>query len=146
VGAVMVLINLILNLVFVFPLGESGLALATSISAALNLAVLAVIARRRLSIDGLGEVLRSFVKSLILAAAMGVAVFGLCHLMTAANPERVLTSKLLWVFPPSCWEWSSTSAPPCSSVNRKPAASSPCGDRLTTGHPRTAPIPNGDAV
>ncbi len=100
VGALMVGVNLVLNLILVFPLREGGLALATSISAALNLAVLAVIARRRLGIAGLGGVLRSFLLSLLLASIMGAAVFALCRLMTEVSPERVLMSKLLWVFPP----------------------------------------------
>jgi putative peptidoglycan lipid II flippase len=100
VGAIMVGVNLVLNILLVFPLKESGLALATSVSAALNLAVLTVIATRKLGIRGLGGVFRSFLASLALAILMGAAVFGLSHLLSGRYPERLLVSKLLWVFPP----------------------------------------------
>ncbi len=100
VGAIMVGVNLVLNVILVFPLRESGLALATSISAALNLTVLAVLAKRKLGIAGLGGVFRSFLTSLALAAAMGAAVFGLHLVLAGRYPDRELIPKLLWVFPP----------------------------------------------
>jgi putative peptidoglycan lipid II flippase len=99
VGVCMVAVNLALNLVLVFPLGESGLALATAITAALNFSVLAVIARRRLKVRGLRPVALSALRSLLMAAAMGLAVLGLSLLMRDRFPDRTLIPKLLWVLP-----------------------------------------------
>lgn len=100
VGAIMVGVNLVLNVILVFPLRESGLALATSISAALNLAVLTIMARRKLGIAGLGGVFRSFLTSLLFAVVMGAAVFWASHALAHRYPARELVPKLLWVFPP----------------------------------------------
>jgi putative peptidoglycan lipid II flippase len=99
VGVYMVGVNLALNLALVFPLGESGLALATALSAGLNFAVLAVIARRRLEIRGLRPVALSALRSLLLSAAMAAAVLGVSLALRSAYPDRDLVPKLLWVLP-----------------------------------------------
>jgi putative peptidoglycan lipid II flippase len=101
VGSAMVLANLTLNLLLVGPMGEAGLALATSLSAVLNLAALAVLARRKLSVRGLRGVFRSLLASLLLAAVMGVAVWILSGVLQDVRPDRTrISSKLLWVVPP----------------------------------------------
>ncbi len=100
VGALMVLVNLALNLALVGPMKEAGLALVTSLSAGLNLLLLAVLARKKLGIRGLRGVLASLLRSLALAAAMGVAVFFLSAILVEHFPDRGLVAKLLWVLPP----------------------------------------------
>jgi putative peptidoglycan lipid II flippase len=101
VGAAMVMVNLVLNLILVFPLRESGLALATSLSATLNLVILGFLAHRRLGIRGLRRVSLSFLRSLIFTLLMGGAVFWLSHALSRAFPEREILPKLLWVLPPT---------------------------------------------
>lgn len=101
VGAAMVLVNLLLNLALVGPMEEAGLALATAISALLNLAALGWIAHRRLGIAGLPRVGLSFVRSLVLAGVMGAAVFALSAALRDALPARTLGHKALWALPPA---------------------------------------------
>ena len=100
VGAGMVLSNLALNLLLVGPLGASGLALATAISATASFTVLALLVPRRLGIGGLRAVLGPAAASLVLAAAMGACVFGLSIVLRGVLPERGLFEKLTWVLVP----------------------------------------------
>ncbi len=86
IALAMVALNLALNLALIWPLGEAGLAWATSISAIVQCAVLARAARTRL---GLGQILdqparRSVARSLGLSLVMGGLVGALVWLW----PER----------------------------------------------------------
>ena len=100
VGAAMVFVNLGLNLLFVGPMREGGLALATSLSAYLNLAILLVLVRRRLGLAALWPVLPPVAVSLLLAAGMGVAVDALGGGLAARFPDMTLGMKLIRVLPP----------------------------------------------
>ncbi|MCU0726142.1 MAG: murein biosynthesis integral membrane protein MurJ [Planctomycetes bacterium] len=100
VGAIMVLVNLALNLTLVWPLRAAGLALATALTAGGNLLVLAIIARRRHRLRGLRGVLRGLLRSLALSAVMGAAVFLLSRFFLGAFSERSELHRLLRVFPP----------------------------------------------
>jgi len=100
VGACMVGVNLALNLLLVGPMAEGGLALATSLSAALNFGILLALVRRRLGLEGLATVLRPAAVSALLAGAMGVAVYALHGALAGAVPEMTLPGKLLRAVPP----------------------------------------------
>jgi putative peptidoglycan lipid II flippase len=73
VAALVVVLNLGLNLALVGSMKWSGLALATSITAIVNLAILTVLARRRLKLLALRPVIRSALGSLVAALACGAA-------------------------------------------------------------------------
>ena len=73
VAATMVAANLVLNLVLVWPMRESGLALASSITACGNVVVLLALLRRRLGCLGLRRVILDSARSLV-AAALGGAL------------------------------------------------------------------------
>ncbi|MEW6104145.1 MAG: murein biosynthesis integral membrane protein MurJ [bacterium] len=73
-GFCMVL-NIILNLLFVKPLEEGGLALATSMSCWINLSILTIILKRRIGLVGGRLVLKTFIKSLIAGIIMGIFLY-----------------------------------------------------------------------
>lgn len=70
-ASVCLLINLVLNLALMWPLKIGGLALATSVAAVSNLAILYVIFCRRVGDPGTGGILASFLKMLLAACVMG---------------------------------------------------------------------------
>ncbi|MEW6679662.1 MAG: murein biosynthesis integral membrane protein MurJ [bacterium] len=70
-GFCMVL-NIALNLLFVKPLEEGGLALATSMSCWINLSILTIILKKRIGLVEIRLVLKTFVKSLIAGMIMGI--------------------------------------------------------------------------
>jgi putative peptidoglycan lipid II flippase len=100
VGASMVLVNLGLNLLFVGPMEEGGLALATSLSAFLNLSILFVLAKRRLPVSDLSKILPPALVATLLAAAMGAAVYAAWHFLAGTVPDPGLAGKLLRTLPP----------------------------------------------
>ncbi len=85
IGAVMVFLNLALNLALVWPLQEAGLALATSISSACNVVALLVILKKKAPELELGALGRGFVRFCIVSAGMGAAVLGVLHILPAAG-------------------------------------------------------------
>ncbi len=112
-----VILNIILNLILMWPLKLGGLALATSISATFNFVILYVILKSRLGHLGTGEIINSFlrvasativmglvlkmlsyyclsVKTLFLSVILGVLTF-----IAAACVFRVkeLTGALIWI-------------------------------------------------
>ncbi|MFH1868055.1 MAG: murein biosynthesis integral membrane protein MurJ [Candidatus Omnitrophota bacterium] len=72
VAAFSVGVNIILNLIFMFPLKVGGLALATSISGILNAVILFVILKRRVVTLHEAKLFRSLVKIIIASALMGL--------------------------------------------------------------------------
>ena len=76
IATAMVALNLGLNLTLVWTMRESGLALATAVSSAANLAILLIILRRRLGAIGGAGLAASAVRSL---AAAAVAYLGCRH-------------------------------------------------------------------
>jgi len=73
VATAMVGVNLILNLLLVWPMQEAGLALASTITAAANVGVLLVLLRRRLGSLGLRAVSVSALKCVLAAGLSGLA-------------------------------------------------------------------------
>ncbi len=79
-AAVATVANIVLNLALMRPLGHGGLALATAISAAINLAILAVLLSRRwggLEWAGVGRVFLQAATGAILLGAVGIGVSAL---------------------------------------------------------------------
>ena len=100
IAVAMVILNLALNLTLVWPMRESGLALATAVTSAVNLAILLVILRRRIGRIRGRALAASGLRSL---AASGI-VFVACR-YTLSIVDRVwsgpgLTYRLAAVFLP----------------------------------------------
>ncbi len=70
------------GIIFMFPLRHGGLALATSVAAALNFILLLVVLKRRLGRMGAARILRSFYRSLVASILMGVVVFMVCSFIS----------------------------------------------------------------
>jgi len=99
-GAAMVFVNLGLNLLLVGPMREGGLALATSLTAVLNLLILVALVPRRLGLASLWGVVGPIALSAALAAAMGFAVYALGGFLASRFPETTLVTKLMRTLPP----------------------------------------------
>ncbi|MFH1455171.1 MAG: lipid II flippase MurJ, partial [bacterium] len=74
------LVNVCLNLVFLKPLEEGGIALATSIASGVNISLLLLILRKRLSGIRMKEVWRTFLKSCVASLIMAVSLLLLIFL------------------------------------------------------------------
>ncbi len=79
IAIVAMVLNIFLNIILMVPLQHAGLALATSISAAANLALLLYVLRQRLGPLGGAQVLEAALRFLGAAAIMGVV----CGLVVA---------------------------------------------------------------
>ena len=60
------------------PLRHGGLALATSLAAGLNFALLVILLKRKLGKIGASKIIRSFLRSLGASILMGAVAFGIC--------------------------------------------------------------------
>jgi len=69
------LVNVAFSVALMFPLQHGGLALATSIASAVNVAMLAVILKRKIGPFVDGDFYRSVLKTIAAAAAMWGAIF-----------------------------------------------------------------------
>jgi putative peptidoglycan lipid II flippase len=76
-GVAAVAVNIILNLTLMKPLGFKGLALAASVAALVNMAILVLAMERKVGPLGTRDLAGSFLKILACAAAMGAVLFGL---------------------------------------------------------------------
>lgn len=72
IGCYAMLANIILNVLLMGPLRHGGLALATSLSALMNISLLIYILRKRIGRIGGRKILLSFIKFLIVSIIMGV--------------------------------------------------------------------------
>jgi putative peptidoglycan lipid II flippase len=72
-ASISLIVNLVLNLILMWPLKVGGLALATSIAATLNFVILYVILMRRIGDIGTSSIVSSLMR--ICAAALAMAVF-----------------------------------------------------------------------
>ncbi len=75
------LVNIILNSLFMFPLKISGLALATSLSGVNTFLILFIILRKRIGDFKVREIIISFTRILAASLCMGVA----CYLVSQGN-------------------------------------------------------------
>ena len=75
IGAFAVILNILFNLIFIKPMGHSGLALATSLSAIISIPLFFIVLRKKLGALGLKNTTNLFIKSCISTAVMGVVVY-----------------------------------------------------------------------
>ena len=75
VGILAVILNLLLNLALIWPLGGPGLAYATAIAAAFQVTVVSALIQHRVGPLDWGSILRTLWKSLLATAAMAAACF-----------------------------------------------------------------------
>jgi putative peptidoglycan lipid II flippase len=90
IAAIIVCLNLALNLILVFPLAEAGIALATSITSIVNLVTLHLLLRRRVSGVNIGGIWRAFARFLALSAPMALS----CHIAYKAVEGKLPPSFL----------------------------------------------------
>ncbi|HHT9120475.1 MAG TPA: murein biosynthesis integral membrane protein MurJ, partial [Candidatus Hypogeohydataceae bacterium YC41] len=95
IGASMVGLNLVLNLVFVWFLREGGLALATSLCAILQATLLFSILHRRLKLEGMEKLMASCGKTLVATAIMAlICLATLCIVPPSGGTFWVKTERL----------------------------------------------------
>ena len=75
IGIYSMILNTVLNLLLMVPLQHGGLALATSIAALFNVALLIYYLRKRLGLMGGRKILRSTLKMALAALAMGIITY-----------------------------------------------------------------------
>ena len=92
--------NVGLNFLLIRPLQIGGLALATTLSFTLNLALLVTMLRRRLGTLGLAHVARAASRIGVSAALMGLAVWCVLRLTAAATPSATYGGRALQVGAP----------------------------------------------
>jgi putative peptidoglycan lipid II flippase len=90
VGAGMVGLNLILNLTLIWFLREGGLALATAISATVQIIILFAILQRKLDITGIRHIFTSTLKTLIAAFVMCVTCWITMKMLPIGNGELMM--------------------------------------------------------
>lgn len=100
IGIYMVGVNLLLNLSLIWFLNVGGLALATSISAILQLIILTTILKLRLGIRFGGDIFISFLKTCLATFTMAVACIATLDLVSKAMPDNDIVSKSVRVFAP----------------------------------------------
>ncbi|WP_096895623.1 murein biosynthesis integral membrane protein MurJ [Candidatus Scalindua japonica] len=83
VGASMVSLNLVLNLTLIWFLHEGGLALATAISATIQIIIMFILLHKKLNITGHKQIITSAFKTLIATFLMYVT----CWIMLKAMPD-----------------------------------------------------------
>src|SRR3989338_196696 len=75
IASVSLILNILLNVIFIFPLKVSGLALATSFSAAFNFFSLFFVLRKKIGSLGGYEILNSFIRVLAAGLAMAALIY-----------------------------------------------------------------------
>lgn len=92
-------VNVVLNVILMFPLAHVGLALATALSAWVNAGLLYLALRRRGYMEWDARLRQRLSRILAAALVMAAAVWGLAHLLApmfaGAAPEKILALSLL---------------------------------------------------
>lgn len=89
IAAFALTVNIILNLILMFPLKVGGLALSTSISGILNAGLLFIMLRRKVGSLGEKALFHSFLKLLFASLVMGGFALGLNRYLEGAFPSGV---------------------------------------------------------
>jgi len=100
IGVWMVGLNVLLNLAFVFPMREAGLALATSITSTIQFFLLYRIVRRHTGALDTGTILRTALKALLLTVVMAGLCYGVYLIMAWQLPTMSVAHRCLRVFVP----------------------------------------------
>lgn len=91
-ASVAVVLNIILNLILMWPLKLGGLALATSISATFNFVVLYILLKKRLNGLGTRQIIDSFLRVVLASAVMGWALKVLLKNLHTLNYANLFVS------------------------------------------------------
>jgi len=94
-GMIAVLANVIFNLILIKPMGHSGLALATSISAAITTVMLFINLRMKIGPIGLRSYIICFLKTLLASVIMGFAVYLIYYKLGAILPATKLVQLVI---------------------------------------------------
>lgn len=94
-GMVAVVVNLVFNLILIKPMGHSGLALATSISATVTTIALFISLRKKIGPIGLTRYLICFIKTLAASLIMGIVVFLIYYKLGSILPAVKLVQIIL---------------------------------------------------
>ncbi|HHV38066.1 MAG TPA: murein biosynthesis integral membrane protein MurJ [Tepidimicrobium sp.] len=97
-GGLAVGLNIILNLILMKPMGHSGLALATSISATFTTILLFTGLRKRLGSIGLISYIGSFTKTLFASIIMGALVYVIFYGLTPKLPDYRIVEPIMLFF------------------------------------------------
>lgn len=90
------IVNVVLNLILMWPLKIGGLALATSIAATTNMVVLYVILDKRVGGIGTREILKALGRTLSASLVMGIVTFaGMAVLLGGGDAEKFLVAMKL---------------------------------------------------
>ncbi len=92
VGAGMVGLNLVLNLTLIWFLREGGLALATAVSATIQILVLFVLLHKKLNITGHKYIFTSAIKTLVATFFMYITCWIMLKIMPIGNGELMIKS------------------------------------------------------
>ncbi|HTL46780.1 MAG TPA: murein biosynthesis integral membrane protein MurJ, partial [Verrucomicrobiae bacterium] len=92
------LVNVFFNATLLRPMGEAGLAMATSISGIFNFVALIVIFHRRVSPLPIKEIMTSFLRILMATAAMAVTAVFCYHILAGRLPGVSASVQALRVF------------------------------------------------
>ena len=90
VSAAMIGLNLILNLTLIWFLREGGLALATAISATVQIIILFAILQRRLDITGYKHIYTSVLKTLIATFFMCITCWGILKIIPTSDGKFMI--------------------------------------------------------
>ena len=90
VSAAMIGLNLILNLTLIWFLREGGLALATAISATVQIIILFAILQRRLDITGYKHIYTSVLKTLIATFFMCITCWGILKIIPTGDGNLMI--------------------------------------------------------
>ena len=90
VSAAMIGLNLILNLTLIWFLREGGLALATAISATVQIIILFAILQRRLDITGYKHIYTSVLKTLIATFFMCITCWGILKIIQTSDGKFMI--------------------------------------------------------
>lgn len=94
-GMIAVLANVIFNLILIKPMGHSGLALATSISATITTVMLFINLRMKIGPIGLRSYIICFLKTLLASVIMGFAVYLIYYKLGAILPATKLVQLVI---------------------------------------------------
>ncbi|MDP6686139.1 MAG: murein biosynthesis integral membrane protein MurJ, partial [Candidatus Omnitrophota bacterium] len=75
VASVSLILNIVLNIIFMFPLKVGGLALATSLSGSFNFLILFILLRKKIGAIGGYAILKSFFRVLLASLAMALIIY-----------------------------------------------------------------------
>lgn len=90
IGLIGLVVNLVLNLILMIPLKGGGLALSTSITAALSFVVLIYSMNKKIGSFLTADFYRTITRSLFCSVIMGAGVYGLYRLLAAVIPHGVV--------------------------------------------------------